>query len=42
MPKALQPAPMAKKSAGDWRDRDQVHRWVTTIVSDLKHSEEVS
>ncbi len=33
---------MAKKGAGDWRDRDQVHRWVASIVADLKHSEAIS
>jgi menaquinone-dependent protoporphyrinogen oxidase len=33
---------MAKESAGDWRDRGQVHRWVTSIVGDLKHSAEIS
>jgi menaquinone-dependent protoporphyrinogen oxidase len=33
---------MAKKSAGDWRDRDQVRRWVASVVADLKHSEEIS
>jgi menaquinone-dependent protoporphyrinogen oxidase len=33
---------MAKKSAGDWRDRDQVHRWVASIVADLKHPEVIS
>ena len=32
---------MAKKSAGDWRDRDQVHRWVTSVVADLTHSEAI-
>jgi fructose-1,6-bisphosphatase len=30
---------MAKKSAGDWRDRDQIQRWVASIVADMKHSE---
>ncbi len=30
---------MAKKSAGDWRDWDQLHRWVTSMVADLNHSE---
>ena len=33
---------MAKKSSGDWRDRDQVHRWTASIVADLEHSEEIS
>jgi menaquinone-dependent protoporphyrinogen oxidase len=33
---------MAKKSAGDWRDREQVRRWVASVVADLKHSEEIS
>jgi len=26
---------MAKKSAGDWRDPDHVHRWVTSVVDAL-------
>ena len=30
---------MAKKSAGDWRDRDQIQRWAASIVADMKHSE---
>jgi menaquinone-dependent protoporphyrinogen oxidase len=33
---------MAKKSAGDWRDRDQIHRWVTSVVADLEHSDEIA
>jgi menaquinone-dependent protoporphyrinogen oxidase len=33
---------MAKKSAGDWRDRDQVHRWIASVVADLQPSEEIS
>jgi menaquinone-dependent protoporphyrinogen oxidase len=33
---------MAKKRAGDWRDRDQVRRWVASIATDLKHSEQSS
>lgn len=26
---------MAKRMAGDWRDRDEVDRWVATIVAEL-------
>ena len=33
---------MAKKSAGDWRDRDQVHQWVASVVDDLKPSQGIS
>lgn len=33
---------MAKKSAGDWRDRDQVHQWVASVVADLKPSQGIS
>jgi menaquinone-dependent protoporphyrinogen oxidase len=33
---------MAKKSSGDWRDRDQIRRWVTLVVGDLRHSEAIS
>ena len=31
----------AKKSAGDWRDRDQVRQWVASVVADLKPSPEI-
>jgi menaquinone-dependent protoporphyrinogen oxidase len=30
--KGFPAAAMAKKSAGDWRDADQVHTWVHDIV----------
>lgn len=33
---------MAKKSAGDWRDRDQIRRIAASVVADLERSEEVS
>jgi len=28
---------IAKKSAGDWRDRDHVHRWASAVAGDLAH-----
>jgi len=33
---------MAKKSAGDWWDRDQIHRIAASVVADLELSEEIS
>ena len=30
---------MAKKSAGDWRDADHVHRWVASVVDALHQLE---
>ena len=29
---------MAKKMAGDWRDPEDVHRWVASIVDELHHT----
>lgn len=29
---------MAKKMAGDWRDPEDVHRWVVSVVDELHHS----
>jgi menaquinone-dependent protoporphyrinogen oxidase len=29
---------MAKKKAGDWRDREQVRRWTSTIARELTHT----
>jgi menaquinone-dependent protoporphyrinogen oxidase len=33
---------MAKKNAGDWRDREQVHTWITSIIEDLSHSDGIA
>ncbi len=33
---------MAKKSAGDWRDPAQVHRWVVATAEELVHLEKVA
>jgi menaquinone-dependent protoporphyrinogen oxidase len=33
---------MAKKNAGDWRDREQVHAWITSIIEDLSHSDGIA
>jgi menaquinone-dependent protoporphyrinogen oxidase len=33
---------LAKRNAGDWRDREQVHTWVTSIVEDLSRSDGVA
>lgn len=33
---------MAKKNAGDWRDREQVHRWVVSIAGALSPSDGVA
>ena len=40
--KAFPASAMAKRSAGDWRDREQVHTWVTSIVEDLSRSDGVA